>query len=87
MREELGVDVEVLRHLDYTDDIKHEDGIRKHWITLGFLGRIKSGRPRVMEPDKHDEMRWFSMDRLPENLTIYTKRGLDVLQAGNILKS
>ncbi len=87
MKEELGIEVEVLRYLDYTNDIKQEDGITKHWVTLGFLGRIKSGEPKVMEPDKHDELRWFPMDRLPENLTVYTKRGLGALKAGNVLKS
>ena len=87
IREEIGVDIDVIKCLDYTNDLKFEDGMQKHWITLGFLGRIKSGEPKVMELDKHDEVRWFPMDNLPENLTVYTKRGLDALKAGNILKS
>ncbi len=85
MKEEVGVDVKLTGFTDYTNDIKAEDGIRKHWVTLGFLGRIKSGKPRVMEPDKHDEVRWFPLDRLPENLTVYTKRAVEACLKGKVL--
>ncbi|HOX41144.1 MAG TPA: NUDIX domain-containing protein [bacterium] len=80
LKEEAGIDIEVIRQLDYTDDLKTEDGIHKHWVTLGFLGKIVGGEPKNMEPDKHTEIGWFPLDQVPDNLTIYTKRSIDFLK-------
>lgn len=82
MKEEVNLDIEVVRYLDYTNDLKFENGVKKHWITLGFLGRVVSGEVKNLEPDKHEEVRWFPLDKLPENLTIYTKRGIEALLKG-----
>jgi mutator protein MutT len=74
IKEEIGIDVEVVRFLEITQTI--EDG--KHWISLGFLARHVSGTPRNMEPGKHDEMRWFPLSKLPENLNSYTRNAINV---------
>jgi len=74
IKEELGIDIEVVRFLEMTQTI--EDG--KHWIALGFLARHVSGTPRNVEPDKHDEVKWFPLSMLPENLNSYTRNAINV---------
>jgi len=73
IKEELGIDIEVVRFLEMTQTI--EDG--KHWIALGFLARHVSGEPRNLEPKKHDEVKWFPLSKLPNNLNSYTKNAIN----------
>lgn len=40
----------------------------QHWITLVFSTRIAEGEPKLMEPDKCEEWRWFPLTQLPEPL-------------------
>ena len=74
IKEELGIDIEVMRFLEMTQMIKEG----KHWIALGFLAKHVSGEPRNTEPDKHDEVKWFPLSRLPENLNSYTRNAINV---------
>lgn len=85
MKEEVNADVELQGFTDYTNDIKTENGVKKHWVTFGFFGRLKSGEPNIMEPDKCDDLRWFPLGRMPENLTVYTKRAVDAFLKGKVL--
>jgi 8-oxo-dGTP diphosphatase len=74
--EETGIVVRAVRPLEFTDD-RSEDA-SKHWIALGYLAEHVSGEPVNVEPDKHDAIGWFPLDRLPENLATYTKNAIDV---------
>jgi hypothetical protein len=40
----------------------------KHFVDIGVLARYNGGEPRIMEPDKCLEWRWFDLDQLPPNL-------------------
>lgn len=74
--EEIGVQIEVIDLVKPLDHILPD----QHWITSIFLCRIKSGDPRIMEPHKHDKMKWFPLDKMPENLSIATKNSLKAYQ-------
>jgi len=73
--EETNVKVEVIRFLEITENI-HED---KHWIAIGFLAKYISGEPEIPEKEKHkhDEIRWFKIDSLPENINNYTRNAIN----------
>lgn len=47
-----------------SDDISTD----RHFITLYALANNFSGNIKVMEKDKIDEWKWFSLDSLPNNL-------------------
>lgn len=71
--EEIGVDIGELEFQDFVQ-MPNEGS---HWIGFSYTGKIISGEPKNLEPDKCDEIRWFPLDELPDNLAEYTKRSLD----------
>lgn len=74
-KEELGVDIEVGDCLGICDHIIPAE--EKHWVSPSYLCKIISGEPRIMEPQKHLDLKWYSLDSLPENLTITTKNAVE----------
>jgi 8-oxo-dGTP diphosphatase len=46
------------------------------WLGAFFVAERWSGTPRLMEPDKHDDIGWYAMDRLPDNIIPYARQGL-----------
>lgn len=69
--EELGIELELVCYLSYTEQIfKAED---QHWVAISYLAKIKNGgKPRNLEPHKHEEIAWFALDNLPQNLSSTT---------------
>lgn len=60
MKEEFGIEIEVGDPLEpYNDIIKEE---KQHWVAIAFLCKIKSGIPKILEPDKCDAIGWFSLE-------------------------
>ena len=75
VKEELDIDVEIWGYSLHTDHIIKDDS--QHWIAINFLGRIKSGEPKIMEPDKCEEVRWFPLNNLPEKVQQTTKETIE----------
>lgn len=67
IKEEFGVDITLIKFLGFTNHIMKEEG--QHWLSVSYLAKIIDGEPKNLEPDKHDEIGWFSFDKLPEKLT------------------
>ena len=65
VKEETGVDVEIGKFVTLVNHILPDE--EQHWVAPVMECRIKEGQiPKVMEPDKHDEIRWFKLS--PEGL-------------------
>jgi mutator protein MutT len=73
-KEETGVDINVIDELGICDHIIKDEG--QHWVSPSFLCQITKGEPKIMEPTKHTDMKWFSLENLPENLTITTRNAI-----------
>lgn len=58
---------------------KGNDGER---VGLVFRSQKWSGEPRINEPDKCDDMQWFALDKLPENMVDYVKIAVGHIQNG-----
>lgn len=52
------------------------------WVDVIFEITAWEGELHNAEPDSHSEMKWFSRDELPENLTPFTKKYLSMLDDG-----
>ena len=49
-----------------TNDLHADEG--RHFITVWVTGDHRSGTPRVTEPDKFRDLRWATIDDLPQPL-------------------
>ncbi|MEX0932832.1 MAG: NUDIX domain-containing protein [Candidatus Pacearchaeota archaeon] len=67
VREETGLKVELLKNESIVATDDYFPG-GKHYQTYFLRARYTSGTPRVMEPDKIYEWKWFSWDNLPSPL-------------------
>lgn len=77
VREELGVESEILTLLGVTNHILANGDI--HWVSPVFLMSI-AGIPENREPHKHSDLQWFDLTALPENITLTTQSALLFLQ-------
>jgi 8-oxo-dGTP diphosphatase len=75
VKEEVGVRVTVddLRFVHVAHRLSEEGSHER--IDIYFETTKWNGEPRIMESDKCDELRWVSMDNLPDN-TIPVVRGI-----------
>ena len=74
VKEETGVEIEIIDLLGICDHIVPNEEV--HWVSPSYLCKITKGEPTIMEPTKHADMKWFSLEQLPQNLTITTKNAL-----------
>jgi 8-oxo-dGTP diphosphatase len=79
IREEYGFEIEILSLLGVVNHILPEE--KQHWVSPSFICRITMGTPVIREPDKCDEIGWFSLGHLPENeLTVASRKNLEILR-------
>lgn len=74
-REEVGVEISLSSLLCVTDHCL--PGENQHWVSPAYLGQILSGEATNCEPGKTREVRWFSLDQLPPNLTMTARNAIN----------
>ena len=77
VREELGIELTGLELLSAVDQIDRQTPA--HWIALVYRAEHFTGKPTLMEPEKHTDFGWFPLDNLPEPLTTATRMALPSL--------
>ena len=71
VKEELGVDVEVLEGLLTFEHMIPDEG--QHWLATTFIVQLRGGQaPKIMEPHKCEAIEWFTLDALPSPLALTT---------------
>ncbi len=78
--EELGIEIELTGLACIAETIDAGDG--RHWVAPVYSARIISGKPEVMEPEKHGGWGWFALDALPSPLTSPAKDWLHKVGQG-----
>jgi 8-oxo-dGTP diphosphatase len=84
VKEELDVEIEITGLLPHTDHFVKKE--KQHWIAINMVGRIKKGTPKIMEPHKCVELKWFPLDKLPRKISQATKEGISYYRDGNYIK-
>ncbi|HBQ97985.1 MULTISPECIES: NUDIX hydrolase [unclassified Roseofilum] len=51
-------------------------------IDFFIMAKSWKGEPKVMEPDKCDDLSWFSLDNLPNNIIPHIKYAIECTQQG-----
>ena len=82
-REEVGVEISIMRLLCVTDHRLPGEG--QHWVSPAFLARIVSGEARNCEPQKTREVRWFVLNELPANLTMTARNAIQAFAGSSVV--
>lgn len=72
--EEYAMQVEVEAILGIFDHILPTEG--QHWVSVTYIANQKTGIPEIREPDKCDEIAWFSLHELPRPMSIISRVNL-----------
>jgi len=82
-KEEAGIEVEAVKLLKVINHFP--PGEKQHWVNPIFEARLVSGSPKVMEPHKISKWAWFSLEKLPENITVNLAELFNGIKSGTIL--
>lgn len=81
--EEYGAEIEIIEQFPAEDHLIPAE--HQHWIATTFLAKFVVGSiPKIMEPDKCTSIGFFSLDNLPQPLSIITQ--LDIEHHGHKIK-
>lgn len=77
--EEAGIEIKNIKFLRITN-LKKYPG--KHYLDIGLLAAWQKGKPRVLEPDKIGNWRWYALKNLPKHLFGALNDSLDAFKTG-----
>ncbi len=84
VKEETDLDVSECELVSVADEMRYIKTDNKHYLNLGVRVRYEGGEPKLMEPEKCAEWRWFAKDALPERMLEGTHLILRNYAAGKI---
>lgn len=59
MKEEFDIEVEPIGQLGVINHIIPQD--KQHWIAVAFVCKLIKGKPKILEPEKEEEIGWFTI--------------------------
>ena len=57
--------------------VMHRKGGALEYVDFYFIAKQWRGEPVIGETEKCDDIKWFPLDNLPENLVPYTKKAIE----------
>jgi len=75
IKEEIGIELDPARaKLIHIMNRREPNGER---VDFFFTIEKWKGEPKIMEPEKCDDLNWFPLDNLPDNVIPYIKQAID----------
>ena len=59
--------------------VMHRKEPNEERVDFFFVVERWSGEPKIMEPHKCDDLRWFNVNNLPDNIILYIKQVIDCI--------
>ena len=84
VKEETGLEVADFKLISVADEMRYIKSDNKHYLNIGVKAEYQGGEPKVMEPDKCKEWKWFSLDSLPDKMLEGTELTIRNFKAGII---
>ena len=79
VKEEFDIEVEAGELLQLVDHLIPSE--KQHWVSPTYVCKIVRGVPKIMEPDKCEEIGWFSFDEAEKlQLSLVTQQDLKLLR-------
>jgi len=68
LKEETGLEAVSFEFVNLVNDTRQDE----HYLQVGFLAKdvASDAEPKLMEPDRCEEWKWFGLDNLPENIFV-----------------
>jgi len=73
IKEEYGAEVLSQEFIGYRDVWREHDGQKTHWLTLDFKVLVDPAQVKNGEPHKFDEVKWFTLDEMPDTKFIQSQ--------------
>ena len=75
IKEEIGIDLDpVDLELVHT---MNRNILNNERVDFFFTAKQWQGEPKIMEPNKYDDLSWFETDNLPQDIIPYIKQAVD----------
>ncbi|MFA6004950.1 MAG: NUDIX domain-containing protein [Patescibacteria group bacterium] len=68
VEEEYGCKGKIQEQLPAHSILRVHDGKKTHWVAVPFFVLVNAKEVRLNETEKADELKWFRLDDLPQNL-------------------
>jgi mutator protein MutT len=78
IREEVGLDIDLLRMLGIVEMVGIDD---QHWVSPIYLAGATEGEARNNEPEKLEAVAWAALDAPPQPLALAARQALSALGA------
>ena len=68
IKEEYCADVKELKQLGTFTALREQNGSDTHWVGIYFAAKVDPKQVKIGEPEKMDDIGWFTIDNLPSPL-------------------
>ena len=82
VKEEYDCDGVILALIPPISIFRNQNGIDTHWLALPFIVKVNPNQVKNNEPDKIEELGWFTLDNLPQPL--HSALDKDIIQTNRI---
>lgn len=70
LEEETGIIGDDLEYLHIVNDPRTNEKDSTHYVHINFLAKKWRGEPKITEPDKFEDWKWFDLNNLPREIFI-----------------